>query len=111
MLRQAISTAQNRLARLKNLLAEGSITVMGDWRLTAVGQRITVNEPLSGFSGEYVITDVTHKLGDDFQTTLSLKEYAEISTFKAAIETSVGLDTIAESRFQVNNRKRTDTAV
>ena len=70
------------LAQLKTLLAEGNINVAGNWKLTAVGQRIEVHEPLSGFAGEYVITSVSHKLGDDFRTELSLKEYAEIPTFK-----------------------------
>lgn len=82
----AVGVAQNRLSRLKRLLAEGNVTVRGDWALTAVGNRIAINEPISGLVGDYVITSVLHKLGDDFQTTLGLKEYYPEATFKSTIE-------------------------
>lgn len=79
----AVASAQNRLAMTKRPLAEGSVTVDGNWALTAVGQRIAVNEPVTGFGGNYIITAVQHKLGDDFKTTLTLREGADEASFKA----------------------------
>ena len=63
----AVATAQNRLRSLSRILADGTITVKGNWALTAVGKRIKIAEPISSLTGEYVITSVSHKLGDDFQ--------------------------------------------
>ena len=96
----AVAIAQNRLQQKKQLLAEGSVTVKGSWELTAIGRRIKVTEPVTGLSGEYVITSVQHKLGDDFQTTLGLREYSEVISFKPTVEAAKteSLDTISESR-------------
>ena len=96
----AVAIAQNRLAQLKQLLAEGSVTIPGDWNLTAVGRRIKISEPTTGLSGEYVITSVEHRLGDDFLTTLGLREYAELQTFKPIVDTAETdkLDEVAKSR-------------
>lgn len=81
-----VGMAQHKLASTSQLLASGSVTVEGDWRLNAVGKRIRVREPLSGLDGEYVITAVSHKLGDDFKTTLSLQEYSPTKSIKPALE-------------------------
>ena len=96
----AVATAQNRLRSLSRILADGTITVKGNWALTAVGKRIKITEPVSSLTGEYVITSVSHKLGDDFKTTLSLQEYKEASAFKPTIETAAtsDMDAIKESR-------------
>ncbi len=96
----AVGVAQNRLSRLKLLLAEGNVTVKGDWALTAVGNRIVINEPISGLVGVYVITSVSHKLGDDFQTTLGLKEYYSEPSFKSTIaaSTSESIKALTASR-------------
>ncbi len=96
----AVGIAQNRLKQLKTILAEGNVTVAGNWALTAVGRRININEPVSGLVGAYVITSVSHKLGDDFQTTLGLREHYGTSTFKAdlAIATPAAISAISGAR-------------
>lgn len=102
----AVVTAQNRLKSLSRILADGSVTVRGDWALTAVGQRISVTEPISGLTGEYVITSITHKLGDDFTTTLALQEYKSKKSSKQELETAdkADMDAIKESRSETSRR-------
>ena len=99
----AVASAQNRLASLSRIIGEGSVTVKGDWALTAVGRRIRVNEPVSGLSGEYVINSVSHKLGDEFLTTLSLREYIKPVSFNPIVEEakSEELDELSASRGEV----------
>lgn len=99
----AVGIAQNRLNQLKLILAQGNITVAGNWALTAVGKRINVNEPISGLCGTYVITSVSHKLGDDFQTTLGLREHYSTSTFKTDVATAKPATISAISRSRASS--------
>jgi len=97
----AVAYVQNKLNELSALLDEGEITILGDWRLTQIGRRITVYEPITHLSGDYVIESVIHEISDGFhETTLSLKQYYEYTPFKTIISSFLApeLRAVEESR-------------
>ena len=82
----AVAYVQNKLNALSALLDEGEITVLGDWRLSQPGKRITVVEPITRLSGEYVIESAIQKKSEGHhETTLSLKKYHDYTPFKTVV--------------------------
>ena len=97
----AIAYAQNKLNELSTMLDEGEITILGDWRLTQAGSRLTVVEPITRLSGEYIIESVMHNVADGHhETTLSLKRHYNYTPFKVIVSNVLApqLKTVEESR-------------
>lgn len=64
---KAKSIAKEKLAELGKVFEENSVELPGDDRFRA-GRLFEISEPITGMSGTYLITDVTHTISKGIHT-------------------------------------------
>lgn len=70
---QARNIANNMLKELGKVLVDGSVDVIGDFKLRA-GRTLVLNEPITGLVGKYKIKSASHSIETVHTTKLDLVE-------------------------------------